>query len=207
MQRKFKVEFHPHLRKIHVYSSKIVSTARKERLAPYNVRYRAPMPLAMGVAVILVLLLVLAGAPVFGFLTPIFVLLTLAVVAMVENRRKGGTIAQLKQLMPEERVVEAVKDCLELCASSESERVTVERDNIVFEALCGYPGKCVEYDAKRARVLLSVYGVLTVSIILSYYYLPSYVFIGVLLASLAVIVATANYKICLRYEVKKVFSS
>jgi hypothetical protein len=60
-------------------------------------------------------------------------------------------------------------------------------------------------DAKKTRTILGVYSGLAVAIVASYYWLPSYVFVGVLLVALATILATAKYKVCSKYEVKKLF--
>lgn len=198
-----RVEFYPHLRKIHVVSTgKVFAPVNLPKNA--EVTYKAPTPATVLATVATATAVLILLAP-FMFLISIPLLVLLLLVFLgAETKRKKAVLNSIKRELPEGLAISVVEDALKACRETSEAVATVASGPYTVEAVCGYPAKCVEYDKRTAIYLGGAYASVLACLVAGYFLLPSTYFLAVLAVVLALVLATAKKKICKKYVIRKI---
>lgn len=151
---------------------------------------------------IVALALSIALFRVLGFLAIAALLMLTVVVWRVDSARRRAEVGKLMTLLPENAVVDIVRESISRCSSSDEAYINFEYGDIDVEARCGTPYKCVEFDRHNAKKLSAVYLGLAVMLVVSYM-LPPTISLPILLTALIIVLSTSRTRVCRKYLVKK----
>jgi len=200
-----RVFFLPGVRRVYVYFGKVVAPTSPDLHRPEYVRYRVSAP----EFVVMFLVAVLASlqlAPLIGLLSAFFLASTAWFILYASNRRKKYLLERLRQELPEQVVVDAVRRGFGECGRGDRLTVTVETESAVFDVACGRPGKCVEYDRGRVKIFTAVVGSTAAALITAYVLVPDLV-PYTLAPLIVVLVLLSKYNLCRSYSVVPVVRS
>jgi len=188
--------------------ARYVSVSKSKITVPSVVRskyvaYRSEASPLTTFLIVFIFALSIASIGLIGFSAVMFLTVSLLILWYFESRRRGREVADLRSVLPEDKVFEILGEVARVCGETRSGSEVLHVGGFMLRARCGTPYKCVKYDSRNLRRLTLLYASVGLALVLSYAFLSALYLLLVSIASLFIIIYTSRVRVCEEFLVKK----